>query len=378
MGRVAEGGRCFQSSRHDPPGELSETARLTTEKIRAHLLQTAEETHRRELAEADAVKDWRERQRLREAVDNANAARLSRIEELAASFAEIEGRGTATNVFQEMTRILAEQGVDEAIDYVVTQRSSILKTVNARAAAARERNRADLQPLLRIAGLHEAKGQSAEARALYTDILTVEPDWPEALHAAFWFLTEQGDIARVRTTLTDASRDYEEAQRMAQRLTEGDPTNTGWQRDLSVSYDKLGDVAVAQGKLEEAAKAYGETLAIFKKLAEGDPTNTGWQRDLSVSYNKLATWRWTRASWRRPLRPTASPLRFARSWPRAIPATPAGSATCRCPITSSATWRWPGQAGGPLRPTATLWRLLKANRGRSHQHRLAARPVGVL
>ena len=367
--------------------ELSETARLTTEKIRAHLLQTAEETHRRELAEADAVKDWKERQRLREAADNAHAARLSRIEELAASFAEIEGRGTATSVFQEMTRILAEQGVDEAIAYVATQRSSILKTVHARAAAARERNRADLQPLLQTAGLHEAKGQAAEARALYTDILAVEPDWPEALHAAFWFLTDQGDIARVHTTLVDAWRDYEEAQRLAQRLTEGDPTNTGWQRDLSVSYDRLGDVAVDQGKLEEAAKAYGESLAIFKKLAEGDPTNTGWQRDLSVSYDKLgdvavaqgkleeaaeaygeslaiarswpraipptpagsatcrcpmtgsATWRWPRASWGRPLRPTASPWRFSRSWPRAIPPTPAGSATCRCPISSSATWR---------------------------------------
>jgi len=51
--------------------EIAEASRLTTEKIRAHLLQTAEETHRRELSEADAIKDWRERQRLRESADNA-------------------------------------------------------------------------------------------------------------------------------------------------------------------------------------------------------------------------------------------------------------------------------------------------------------------
>ena len=266
---------------------VKQSAVVTTEKIRAHLLKTTEETHRHELAEADAAKDWEERQRLREAADNAHAARLSRIEDLAVSFAEIEGRGTATSVFQEMTRILSEQGVDEAIAYVATQRSSILKTVHARAAAARERNRDDLQPLLQTAGLYEAKGKAVEARALYTDILTVEPDWPEALQAAFWFLTDQGDIARVRTTLVDAWRDYKEAHRLAQRLTEGDPTNTGWQRDLSVSYGKLGDMAMAQGNLEEAAKVYGESLEVRKKLAEGDPTNTGWQRDLSVSYNKL-------------------------------------------------------------------------------------------
>jgi len=69
---------------------VQQVAVVNTEKIRAHLLQTAEETHRRELAEADAVKDWKERQRLREAADNAHTVRLSRIEELASSFAEIE------------------------------------------------------------------------------------------------------------------------------------------------------------------------------------------------------------------------------------------------------------------------------------------------
>jgi hypothetical protein len=261
---------------------------VNTEKIRAHLMQTAGETHRRELAEADAVKDWKERQRLREAADNAHAARLSRIEELASSFAEIEGQGTATSVFQEMTRILAEQGVDEAIAYVATQRSYILKTVRARAAAARERNRADLQPLLRTAGLHEAKGQAAEARALYTDILAAEPDWPAALHASFWFLIDQGDIAQLRTTLADARRDYEKAHHMAQRLTEGDPINSQWQSDLSTACERLGDLEVAQGKLEEAVNAYRECLAIRRKLADSDPSNSLWQRDLWVSYWTLA------------------------------------------------------------------------------------------
>jgi tetratricopeptide (TPR) repeat protein len=193
-------------------------------------------------------------------------------------FAKIESRGTATSVFQEMSRILVEQGVDEAIAYVAAQRLSILKTVHARAAAARERNRADLQPLLKAAGLHEAKGQAPEARTLYTDILAAEPEWPEALHAAFWFHSDQGDIACVRTTLADARRDYEEAHRMAQRLIADDPSNTAWQRALSISFNKLGDVAVAQDKLEEAVRAYGDGLGIAKKLAAGDPSNTAWQR----------------------------------------------------------------------------------------------------
>ena len=260
---------------------------VNTEKIRAHLQETVAETHRRELAAAEQSPDWKDRQRLKEAAEAAHAVRLAKIDELAASFADIEGRGTATGVFQEMTRIMAEQGVDDAIAYVAGQRATILQTVRARAAALRERNRADLQPLLKAAALHESKGQPGEARALYTDVLGAEPDWPDALDAYFWFLTDQGDAALVHVTLADALREYGEAHRLALRLTAGDPGNTEWQRDLSVSYNKLGDVAVAQGQLEDAAQAYREGLAIVNKLAASDPGNTQWQRDLSVSYERL-------------------------------------------------------------------------------------------
>lgn len=208
---------------------------------------------------------------------------------MAASFAEIEGKGTATSVFQEMTRILAEQGVDEAIAYVGTQQASIFQTVRTRVAAIHERNRADLQPLLQTAALYQAKGQATEARTL-GEILAVEPDWPEALHATFWFFTDQGDLARVRTTLAEVRQEYEGAHRIAKRLMTSDPSNTEWQRDLSLSYNKLGNVAAAQGQLEEAAQAYRDGLGIRKQLAASDPANAQWQIDLAVSCPKLGTY----------------------------------------------------------------------------------------
>ena len=43
---------------------------------------------------------------------------------------------------------------------------------------------------------------------------------------------------------------------IGERLAKSDPGNAGWQRDLSVSYDKVGDVLVAQGNLAEALKSY--------------------------------------------------------------------------------------------------------------------------
>lgn len=270
---------------------------VNAEKICAHLRETPYKTRRRELADAKKTADWQQRQRLRNAVEVAHATRLVKINELVALFAVIEGQGLATSVLQKMTRILTEQGVNEAIAKVASQRTAILQTFRASVAAARERNRADLQLLLRAVALHENKGQPTQARALYADNLGAEPDWPDALHDFIRFLVNQGDEARVRTTQEEARRDYDEARRLALRLTALDPGNTEWQRDLSVSYERLGDVAVAQGKLDEAARAYGDGLAIAKKLAAGDPGNTGWQRDLSVSFFKISKLKAQQKNW---------------------------------------------------------------------------------
>src|SRR4051794_19660638 len=78
-----------------------------------------------------------------------------------------------------------------------------------------------------------------------------------------------------------------QAERRRERLAKSDPGNAGWQRDLSVSYEKIGDVQVAQGDLASALQSYRASLRIRERLAKSDPGNAGWQRDLSVSYEKI-------------------------------------------------------------------------------------------
>src|SRR4029077_3959500 len=170
----------FGYSQHRDLLHLSADARhITREKIRAQLLESAERTPQSALAEAARAKGWEERERLRKAAEQAHAGRLSRIDELADSFAEIEGTGRSTQVFDEMTRILAEEGVDQALAYVATQSPSILEKVRARANAAREKNRADLLPLLKSAQLQPDRNQPDEAERLFAEILAVEPDCPD-------------------------------------------------------------------------------------------------------------------------------------------------------------------------------------------------------
>jgi hypothetical protein len=63
--------------------------------------------------------------------------------------------------------------------------------------------------------------------------------------------------------------------------------NTEWQRDLSVSLEKIGDVHVAQGDIPVALIAYQEGLGIRRTLIQQDPRNAEWQQDLAVSRAKM-------------------------------------------------------------------------------------------
>ncbi len=103
----------------------------------------------------------------------------------------------------------------------------------------------------------------------------------------YWGLLGLGDIALAQGNLTGALSPYKSGIKIAEAVARADPNNAGWQRDLSVSYNKVGDVLVAQGNLPEALKSFKDSLAIADRLAKADPNNAGWQRDLSVSYEKV-------------------------------------------------------------------------------------------
>ncbi|MGH9436561.1 MAG: TIR domain-containing protein [Terriglobia bacterium] len=96
-----------------------------------------------------------------------------------------------------------------------------------------------------------------------------------------------GDVYLTTGDLVLAYNSYRASLSIAEALAARDPANTQWQRDLSVSHDRIGDVLVAQGDGAGALKAYRASLSIREALAARDPANTQWQRDLSVSCAKL-------------------------------------------------------------------------------------------
>ena len=96
-----------------------------------------------------------------------------------------------------------------------------------------------------------------------------------------------GDIQAEHVNLGAALATYQVAKGLAARLVTADPSNTLWQRELALSYNKIGEVEVPQGNLPAALSSYQAGFAIFDRLANSDPDNNGRQRDLELSYNSV-------------------------------------------------------------------------------------------
>ncbi len=81
---------------------------------------------------------------------------------------------------------------------------------------------------------------------------------------------------------------YQASDAIRGRLATADPGNAGWQRDLSVSHNRIGDVQRAQGDLVAALTSYQASHDLFERVAAADPGNAGWQRDLALSFGRVA------------------------------------------------------------------------------------------
>jgi tetratricopeptide (TPR) repeat protein len=141
-----------------------------------------------------------------------------------------------------MTRILKEQGVDQAIAYVATQRAAILDKVKARAAAAREKNRTDLLPLLKSAQLEAERNHPGEAEQLFREILALEPDWSESRNIFAEFLIQRGKVIEP----AQASAKLREAVQICQGTLALNPRKQAPQ-DWAGTQNNLGNALREQG-----------------------------------------------------------------------------------------------------------------------------------
>ena len=96
-------------------------------------------------------------------------------------------------------------------------------------------------------------------------------------------LNLQGDVLREQGDLAGAQAAYGKTLEVRRRLAEADPSNAGWQRDLSLSLTRLARVHERRGERAEALRFAEESLTIDEHLAALDRSNAIWQRDVAVS-----------------------------------------------------------------------------------------------
>ena len=179
--------------------------------------------------------------------------------------------------------------------------------------------------------------------------------------------------------LTGALKAYEDSFAIVDRLAKSDPGNAGWQRDLSVSYEKVGDVQVAAGRPRRGADLLPRQPRDCRPAGDIRPQ----QRRLAarslgvVQQNRRRAGRAGRPRRGADLLPRQP--RDPTAWRNPIPATPAGSAISRCRTSRWATCR-SRRATSPARwpPTARPSRSETAWRNPIPATPVAARSLGVV
>jgi tetratricopeptide (TPR) repeat protein len=96
-----------------------------------------------------------------------------------------------------------------------------------------------------------------------------------------------GDVLLKRGQREEALREFKAFRQLTQKLTAEDPENENWQREVSVSHNRVGGVLEAEGRREEALREYEAAKQIMLQLTRQDPENADWQRELSASHIKV-------------------------------------------------------------------------------------------
>jgi tetratricopeptide (TPR) repeat protein len=85
-----------------------------------------------------------------------------------------------------------------------------------------------------------------------------------------------------------ALKHYQDSFAIRRALTTRKPDDSGAQRHLSISYERLGNIMLQTGQIDQALTYYHDCLDIRLKLSAAAPSDDQALRDLEVSHYKLA------------------------------------------------------------------------------------------
>jgi tetratricopeptide (TPR) repeat protein len=143
------------------------------------------------------------------------------------------------------------------------------------------------ESLLAIGDTAGALATAEQVRQIFTALLAGNPSnigWQRDLSISYERI---GDVQRSQGNLSDALASHMAALDIDKRVAAANPNEPDVQRNLSISYNKVGGVQVDQGDLAGALKSFADGVAVIERLAQTEPGNAGWQDDLAFSLKKL-------------------------------------------------------------------------------------------
>ncbi len=141
-----------------------------------------------------------------------------------------------------------------------------------------------LQPLGRLDLLDEVNRKVADFYNAFAD----EAGSSELLRQKGAFLSNQGNVARAQGNLTEALRSYREGVTFFQQLSQREPGDLIWQRDISVALGSVAEVLRDQGDLPGALQNQRDAIAIMERLSRQQPESGAVSDDLAANYVNLA------------------------------------------------------------------------------------------
>ena len=127
--------------------------------------------------------------------------------------------------------------------------------------------------------------QSVAIAGLAAEVLETLPED----HHGYAVVADEEAQAHLALGLSGRALDrYQELLRRQQSRAQAEPDRADYQRDLSVSYERMGDLYRALSQGEDARQAYLKSLAILERLAQAQPDRIDYQRDLITSSMKMS------------------------------------------------------------------------------------------
>lgn len=205
---------------------------------------------------------------------------------------------------EELERIFTAEteNLDRLEDRTIQFRREAARTAREKAALAATRSVAegaawyakateldptDFSTWINLSRLHRSSGNIGAAFDAADRAGAVASDDRER-HVAN---NDKGTCLLALGNLTDALKAFDTARALMEPLAASDPSNTGWQRDLSVSHEKIGDLEEARGDVAAAAAAYERSLPIAADLAARFPDHPQFQGDIDITHRRLAALR---------------------------------------------------------------------------------------